>query len=1278
MKIQFYKPPSFIFNFFDSFFFSVKTQILKILVFILFYPVAVFAYISPTQDLSIVSPQLPEWRYDWQQARNFVLKGDLNSADNLYFKILKEKPYLIEVRWEYANLKFLQKDFLTAKKEASLLLEINPSGARYNLLAGDINFAINDYEGSLLYYSSVYDETPFTEDGTKALDGIVQSNLALGNEIAVLPLLRQLVARKKSDLELTLTYLDKIVELGRDDEASNLISDLIEQRKLPAEKALNLSTIYSTKTPLYPILLKYYLLIHSDSSSVKIKLVNYYLKLGSLEKAEKYLSGIPYLAGNEFKRKIALEYNHRGVRPDKALTYYEEIQVNKHGDKDINNAISELHLDFAINFLILAENLKVEQLWNDLSRLSKYPEKIVLLMVELLIDKKEQVHAKRLIDFVTPYIKIEEYFRLALAYRELGETKISYDYLQKIDPAAKTEGYFQLKYLLEEELSFEYESLLSELKYIELSGLSSNKISSIVSKAESLGCLSILDTVLNKAVREKLLNSYLLEKLVIGYAQEGRRGKVLFYLKKWEKLSGDIEARRSSIKAKAYQLMEEKYLAEKTYRLMLVNRQNVIEAAIGLAQYEIKRGLKDEARELFEFASHSKKRGSKDLEFELYELEAELLVAEGEYDDAEELLVKLLSDKIRSKKVRLRVKVLLLKTLQHQGDAVAYDRLLKAHGNELKIYINDGELTSDQSLKGKLVRADNFYQNGNFIKSSVLYEQLHKVIPNSVLIKRRLYESYAHLSSFDRSVLILKDLVKLYPQETLFTDKLGFYLGRNGQTQEETIVLRAELGKLTPQQAGENISTTIDLQRLKRQLYLARSLWRADGKKASIELYFNIVETLEPAIQELEILPNPDSSYWENMADFLYFTNSDNDKKMSIHYLLENIEDENAALLANLYPVYKWHSLINKEYEARNATYEQRLMLAERKYRQLFLEDEESEAIADLAPIYKRLRNFNEEARVYKYIQDNGRYSNELSKSIKENDKQRSARLQNTFHYTNREGRNGAIDMQLSQYAISYEFPSLDNKDFYLEYSLNHYATQSKHSIGHYMGGGMSINFQPATKLSTLFGMEYLDKDDNFDPHGLIRLDHRLFDRLNTYVQYSHERVDDTIEAVDRQIFVDNLGVGALFESEIGIDLGIEYNYGYLTDKNEQALLKTWLVYNIFIDNIRVDFRYDGTYFSGEGDGILPYWNPVDYREHKFSAYFQHQIEGIGVSEEKNSYYAFELGVGFEDDQNIIYTGKFDILLEMNTEFLLKGSLLYSTSDEYEESSVLLDVIYRW
>lgn len=1252
--------------------FFVKSIILFISVLYLCVPISSFANTGADNGIQIISPEQPAWRLEWQKGRELTDIGALDAAVPVYEKILLSRPYLTQVRWELVKLLFDRKEYLNAKNNLILLLDLKSDDEEYNLLAGDINYQLLEYQNALLYYNSVYETSAFTELGTRALIGLVNSNLGLGNDAAALPLLRQLVAIKP-EKDLFTKLLDLSIKFEIFPESENIIELLMSNGELSIDKALSLVKIFANNNKIYASLLEYSLTIKPDAGDLRYKLIDLYLETGDFNLAENHLAKLPFDQKKDLLYKAASIYKTTANRPDKALVTYEEILSNIPNDNNVLGNITKLRIRLAETFLILAENISPDELWVELSGLTKFPEQIILSMIHLLNEKKDFDTSLVLLDFTAPIVPVNDYLLIARHYHLLKKNKVSYKYITQVDSKSKSSEFYKLKFKLEKDLGFEYKSLLSQIQYVKKSGLTHSKLSQLVNSAKALGCLSLLDSILDGALDKELLGSELAGVIALEYSREGLGHRALRYL---SVLADDeVSTNINLIKYHIYNNLGKKYQAHKYLRQMILDKKKVQFSASHIGLQELTKGRIESARLLYDYArQNSVEDTTVSSRYTFVELGVKLFWLESEYTSAEQLLDRFLGEKKLSRADELKSKLLLAETFQKANEKKKYSIARAKADKTIEKLANNSK--GRLSLSEQLSRADILYQAGQHHEAIDSFMELSKDLPRSKLVKRRLVDLNFELGNYDKSLDILNTLLKDYPEEDYYRYHKALALGRLGKKQEKISLLQ-DYGKFNnSNKVNKNELAVLD--DIYRDFNLARAMWVVGDRADSLALYERIIHQLKPMLQGLEELPSVDTTYWSGVTEIFYFEYDDTDQKMSLSYLLENLDNEKANILAELYPVYKWYSLVSKEFEARNATYQQRLMLAERKYRQLFQEDKNSEAIADLAPIYKRLRNFEEEAKVYKFIQDNGRYASELSKSIDENTKQRAASLQNTILFSDREGRNEAIDMQKYQYSLSYEFDPQENNNLYLEYVLNRYSGSSDHSVGQYLGGGISIDFNSDTNLSALLGGEYLDSNDSFNLHGLARLDHRLFDRLKTYLEYSHERVDDTIEAIEEDIFVDNFGVGAVFESPIGIDFGIEYNYGYLTDNNEQSLLRTWLLYNIFFDNIRIDLRYDGTYFSGEGENVLPYWNPIDYREHKFSAYYQQQIAGFGTSNQENSYYAFELGAGFEDDQNIIYSGKFDILLEMNDQFLLKGSLLYSASDEYDESSVQFDVVYRW
>lgn len=129
----------------------------------------------------------------------------------------------------------------------------------------------------------------------------------------------------------------------------------------------------------------------------------------------------------------------------------------------------------------------------------------------------------------------------------------------------------------------------------------------------------------------------------------------------------------------------------------------------------------------------------------------------------------------------------------------------------------------------------------------------------------------------------------------------------------------------------------------------------------------------------------------------------------------------------------------------------------------------------------------------------------------------------------------------------------------------------------------------------------------------------------------------------------------------MGLEAGREDHYTVLTENNKQerqCSIKLFAI--IFLERKYLNFCYDSKCIAGDVcAGNVSWLIPQEYLSYTLSLYFQHRFSSMSPAEESNSCYSLEHVVGFEDDQNISYTTRFDIFLEITNHFLLKSSLFF-------------------
>ncbi len=69
---------------------------------------------------------VPSWQLVWDRARQMAARSDTGGAIALYNTLLKERPGLVEARWEFAKLLMSSKDYSRAAKELERVVEARP------------------------------------------------------------------------------------------------------------------------------------------------------------------------------------------------------------------------------------------------------------------------------------------------------------------------------------------------------------------------------------------------------------------------------------------------------------------------------------------------------------------------------------------------------------------------------------------------------------------------------------------------------------------------------------------------------------------------------------------------------------------------------------------------------------------------------------------------------------------------------------------------------------------------------------------------------------------------------------------------------------------------------------------------------------------------------------------------------------------------------------------------------------------------------------------------
>jgi hypothetical protein len=207
-----------------------------------------------------------------------------------------------------------------------------------------------------------------------------------------------------------------------------------------------------------------------------------------------------------------------------------------------------------------------------------------------------------------------------------------------------------------------------------------------------------------------------------------------------------------------------------------------------------------------------------------------------------------------------------------------------------------------------------------------------------------------------------------------------------------------------------------------------------------------------------------------------------------------------------------------------------------------------------------------------------------------------------------------------------------------------------------------------------------------------IAIKGQLDEYFHTYIEWGKSVVDDTVMALQQGITHQGVEAGLSCETPQGLTFGGDFRHRNYSDSNTQNKFHGYSSYGLFGESVHLSLRYDYQTFKNtetnqlnlqaaeaQPQDILFYWSPSSFSENLLTLHFQHDFLGYQQgAKRKISYYALDNAIGYDDLESLSYSGKFDIFLEINPHFLLKGNFTLAKSDVFEEKGILFSLHYRW
>ena len=1310
-----------------------------LLIFQVFYGYS--AEIAPESSVKIVKKNTddPEWKISWDAARDLANRKSYKKAIEQYRKVLALKPNIEEVQWELSKTLAEVGDYEESSLLLQNLLEIDNRRVVYLITAGRVAMLAGNFEQATTFFGQALEVAPTGKFAVEAQKGFVEGLIAQGKSVLALPLMEQLLAKGELNAELIRNTAKFALETGDEKKSAYYYRQLIEKFRVAPEILLEAATVFE-KIENYQEALKLwekYLEFYPDSVEYLEKAAEFYLQKGKYNGALPHIVKLIELNVNLEKYlleagRIFLYYKGRA---DRALSYYERYRNEFPDGIDVQKKISDIQLILANDFLSIVENDGVWILWRDLAKVTPDRIGIYRAMADLLLElkkKNEYMEVLQIINLHQPD-DFETALKLALLYRD--DRKYG-KCLSVLKPFAGNitdpRSYYLLKAECEEKTGDDIALLDTLINYLNVFQDDTKTRCKAAGLAGDLGNLHVLAVLAGKTLKEaqesgkvndlvfiyidSLIKNRHLEKalksleLLIGktpsgsmawVALTGKRALIL----KLQNRSYDVEQ----------ELRQRSAFAPDAIEPILDLAENSLESAdisslriwLSLAQKKI--SLKDDSRELETLKSRVRYLG---MRFD------ELKGKNQKYqNDAEEYLLNRQKNKHLAGP-DLKILIYLVEQKYRQGEYKQGKFLLERYKEN---FIGNREYHSISNMVNEKFKPENekgLYLGLGIVELYDVFESLVaaddekqaenvlKIIMSRPGDRSRAMalaaELYFDTCRYEDALKLYEELVVKFPKEAFFKDRIlecDYLAGRNDS-------FLARIKENADEQLSDaditEIGKAILSPAVRRQL--ARILWMKGDWQDAIQVYEDLELVLNSKVSDsVKKLENVYMHQLETMAegdfrDFLLREDRHNTELlseiMSPSFFTGNLGNQFVQELAGMYSSYRWLEVTRQEYAAKRALNSKKFYQAEKEYEEL-IEDEEygSDVYPDLATIYSRLGKHTKETEMIEKIKEIKSVYPAMKTTAERNIRQRQPNIYYEGMFLKEEGREGLKDLSKFYNGAGFRMQPTIFQQFGLEAGWNTYknTNDSDKLQSLDLQVNYSIFFNDYLEAGGEFGLEEMSTSgDSYLKYDLYAKG-TSGESVEVHVGLSQDVVADNLEVLDKGVYSRSYGAGLTFDPVPSVFVGFDFDVVKYSDSNEGKTFNVWSSYRFFTDTSKYDFTYrymkiENNLENGEtipGASADPqffvnYWSPGTYWRHLLSFEYRRELWPLGRFYSGTSWFSAKYGIGYESYESVVHMLEADIYLEIHPRFLLKGTLIFDRTEDYDRNEGFLSLVYRW
>lgn len=1274
---------------------------------------------------------IPEWKKQWDLARDLVRHDELGPAAEAYRQLLQLKPHIEEARWEYSKVLFALRDFATLQPILEGLIENDAERVEYLAMVGRVALLQGEYKRAAASLGQVYALRPEGDYGTGILTDLVKALLGTGNNQLVLPLMEQLYRRRDGDQQLLLTLARTSKTLGLDSKARTYYRRLVQNSEVSDAILVEAASLFTKPENAEDgrVIWEKYLLVHPDYLPFHQRLADYYLAGGNPQQALAHLVVIIEKSpetNDEQLLTAARIYSETEDRPDKALQYLERYRAAHPERQDIADEIGKERLKLVRNLLAIIENNGAELLWNDIAQLGIDRLAVYRLMAVRLAKAGKGIELAGVLAILAEHDPDRDLYAMQLVdlYLAMADPRQALASLALIQPGpSRNFAYWQKKGRLEEQLGMIDPAVASYRQALQLQPDETSLRNHALAMAGAYGMAAELQRLVKPLLATAGAGG--LEPRLAIITSLRHNGLFTTATHLYDTLLKDrslTAAERRRVRFHQIDSLNARgktYEAEGKLRELLVVDDNKADVVAALVDQAITANDLENARKWLKILTEGGgdrpwKNNYEPADRQIFlryirlRLAGKNSAAAGkELEEYLTALQKHLGNADRE--AALPFVKLLAKSYLAKGDSVHSQGLLKS---SMKEAVDDPELAalgcySEQAanpntgtcpgIAGKLnpdrfltllSLAETAAEIGKFNEAQSAVEQAMELRPDSLRATALQARLAASAGKTAQAVQLYAKLAADQPNEKWFRDRYN-----------DLLLVAGDYSKLVSRLDHDDSKADFA-----DKLLLARALWATNKTTEALSRYESLLansarqQYLAAIQRQTSESPVANRSDKDSLWRIFVFSGSEElawlDKMTEPALLIENIDLPESVLTAEYYARFRYEKSAMNEYLARKAILDKKFITAEKQHHKGIKEEQSPVALQDLAGIYKRLGDYGKEAEVYTSLAKQGQQSSELQESIDRNTMTRAPRLAALTERNSRNGRAGSVDLYQQSNGLDFWFMPSSASEVQLRLTELDYQpdlVDSPTLDGRQLLAKSTVSLTDDTTMQADLGFHLLDSESDTTMIYRLGMNHNLDEVIKGFCRYEQEVVADTLASLEQNISRHGFTLGLKLEAPSGFTVGGEFRRLTYSDENAQNRMYLWSAYSVFSEFNTYELRYSYELQNdeltnilsvdpqtGETSSSLSYWSPGNYWLHNLNFHFQQLLTGFPMFEKAPSYYSLDLAVGYESNDSMVYSGKLDIFLEMSTHFLLNGELQHMQSSDYDERGFTLSLVYRW